>query len=83
MLSNGVLIQGITREEFLEAINRVVGAIEAKYAKAEYTVKEVSVMTGYSAFRLRQLLVERSIPYRKAGRRIYIPHSSLSKLNTK
>lgn len=83
MLSSGVFIEGITRQEFLDALDRVMYGVKEVMSRREYGVNELSEITGYSPAHLRKIIRDNSIPYRKTGKQIYVPHESLSMIPRK
>ena len=68
-----ILIHNITRQEF-EALLKGCTDVEKR---VEYSVTELSELTGYSPAHLRIIIRSNNIPYRKTGKIIYVPHESL------
>jgi excisionase family DNA binding protein len=83
MVSSGILIEGITRQEFMDYMERVMEAVQGRVSRREYSVSELSGLTGYSPAHLRKLIKDNDIPFRKTGKQIYVPHESLTRLPNK
>jgi hypothetical protein len=77
MNKNGIYIEGITRQEFFDAIQGVMEVVNNKVNRREYSVNELSGITGYSPAHLRKIIKQHDIPFRKTGRGISVPHESL------
>jgi len=83
MSNSGIYIEGITRKEFFEAIAGVMEVVQMKIERKEYSVNELSEMTGYSPAHLRKLIRLHDIPYRKTGKQLFVPYASLNRIPTK
>lgn len=82
-MNSGIIIEGITRQEFFDAIAGVMEVVNSKVNRREYSVNELSEITGYSPAHLRKLIKDNDIPFRKTGRGISVPHESLHRIPQK
>lgn len=76
--SQGIFIEGITKAELVEMFASVMEVMQQRLSKREYTINELSGMTGYSPAHLRKIIKDNNIVYRKTGREIFVPHEMLS-----
>lgn len=83
IMQNSIIIEGVTRQEFFDAIAGVMEGVQTRLSKREYSINELSGMTGYSPAHLRKIIKDNDIPYRKTGRGLSVPFESLHRIPQK
>lgn len=67
----------------MDYMERVMEAVQSRVNRREYSVSELSGITGYSPAHLRKLIKDNDIPFRKTSKQIYVPHEQLSRIPIK
>jgi hypothetical protein len=82
-MQSSVIIEGVTREEFLREMGEIKAILSGRVQREEYTTHELAQITGYSRSHLRVLIKSMNIPYQRRGKDIVVGHQYLGKFKTK
>jgi hypothetical protein len=82
-MQSSVIIEGVSRQEFMAYMESIKSLVENKVQRSEYTTRELCEITGYSRSHLRVMIKRLCIPFERRGNEIVVAQKYLSKFKTK